>query len=109
MFAEGWVDIQAHLNSQYPGSEYFAIVFIVFAHFIFINLFIGIIIMNIHDATERYNEAQRKEREMQLQLKKEYLYKRQHDDVHRMMEKQKTHQYDNFQEMTRGFFETLSN
>ena len=46
---------------------------------------------------------------MQLQLKKEYLYKRQHDDVHRMMEKQKTHQYDNFQEMTRGFYETLSN
>lgn len=105
--ADGWTDIQERLSEKYPGSQWFTVVFIFLGHFIFTNLFIGIIIMNIHEATERFLQAQRQEKEAQLKLKKEYLYKRQHDDVKQMLEKQKTSQYTNFEEMTKGFYETL--
>jgi len=105
--ADGWTDIQKRLDEKYPGSQWFTVVFIFLGHFIFTNLFIGIIIMNIHEATERFLHAQRIEKETQLKLKKEYLFKRQHDDVRQMLEKQKTSQYANFEEMTKSFYETL--
>ena len=43
--ADGWTDIQRRLEEKYPGSQWFTIVFLFLGHFIFTNLFIGIIIM----------------------------------------------------------------
>ena len=43
--ADGWTDIQRRLAENYPGSQWFTIAFIFLGHFIFTNLFIGIIIM----------------------------------------------------------------
>ena len=103
--ADGWTKIQDRMTL--PGSEWFTIVFIVLAHFIFFNLFIGLFILKIHEATEYSRQAQRKERELQLKMKKEYLYKRQHDDVRKMLEQQKKSKYGNFEEMTKEFYETL--
>uniref|UniRef100_A0A7M5X154 Ion transport domain-containing protein n=2 Tax=Clytia hemisphaerica TaxID=252671 RepID=A0A7M5X154_9CNID len=105
--ADGWTDIQRRLEEKYPGSQWFTVVFLFLGHFIFTNLFIGIIIMNIHEATEKFLQAQRFEKEAQLSLKKEYLYKRQHEDVRQMLEKQKTSHYTNFNEMASSFVKTL--
>ena len=41
---DGWTDIQDNLNTR-PYSQWFTISFIFLGHFIFTNLFIGIIIM----------------------------------------------------------------
>ena len=46
--ADGWTDIQRRLAENYPGSQWFTIAFIFLGHFIFTNLFIGIIIMVSH-------------------------------------------------------------
>lgn len=43
--ADGWTDIQKRLAVNYRGSQWFTVVFIFLGHFIFTNLFIGIIIM----------------------------------------------------------------
>ena len=43
--ADGWTDLQDSLTSKgYTGSQFFTIVFIFLGHFIFTNLFIGVII-----------------------------------------------------------------
>ncbi|XP_067029424.1 cation channel sperm-associated protein 3-like isoform X2 [Acropora muricata] len=103
---DGWTEIQKDLDKR-PYSQWFTIIFIFLGHFIFMNLFIGIIIMNIHEATEKFIAHQRQEREAVLQMKKDFLYQRQHDDVRRMLEKQKNSQYRNFEEMTHSFQQTL--
>ncbi|KXJ20362.1 cation channel sperm-associated protein 3 [Exaiptasia diaphana] len=105
---DGWTDIQKGLEKR-PYSQWFTITFIFVGHFIFTNLFIGIIIMNIHEATEKFIEQQRQEKEAILQMKKDYLFKRQHEDVKKMIEKQKSSQFANFEEMTQSFKETLRN
>ncbi|KAK3724334.1 hypothetical protein QZH41_010852, partial [Actinostola sp. cb2023] len=103
---DGWTEIQKDLDKR-PYSQWFTITFIFVGHFIFTNLFIGIIIMNIHESTEKYILQQRQEKEAILQMKKDYLFKRQHEDVKRMVEKQKSSKFANFEEMTQSFKETL--
>ncbi|XP_068684842.1 cation channel sperm-associated protein 3-like [Montipora foliosa] len=105
---DGWTEIQKDLNTR-PYSQWFTIIFIFLGHFIFTNLFIGIIIMNIHEATEKFITQQRQEREAVLQMKKDFLFQRQHDDLREMLEKQKNSQYTNFEEMTHSFQQTLRN
>eukprot|EP00794_Sanderia_malayensis_P014958 gene14959-16499_t len=102
--ADGWTQIQKRLDEKFSYSQWFTVIFIFLGHFIFTNLFIGIIIMNIHESTERYNATRKKEREAILQLKKDYLYKRQREDVKQMLRNSK---YANFTEMTQNFRRTL--
>lgn len=45
------------------GSRLYTILFIFLGHFIFTNVFIGLVIMNIHEATENYRREQAIERE----------------------------------------------
>lgn len=46
MQADGWTDLQDQLSSHgLRGSEFFTISFLFLGHFIFTNLFIGVIIM----------------------------------------------------------------
>ncbi|XP_046853933.1 cation channel sperm-associated protein 3-like [Xenia sp. Carnegie-2017] len=103
---DGWTDIQKGLDIR-PYSQWFTISFIVLGHFIFTNLFIGIIIMNIHEATETFRLQQVMEKEATLQMKKDFLYQRQHNDVKEMLEKQKSSQFVDFKDMCRAFQETL--
>ena len=43
--ADGWTDIQKELDQKFSYSQWFTVIFIFLGHFIFTNLFIGIIIM----------------------------------------------------------------
>jgi cation channel sperm-associated protein 3 len=46
MQADGWTDLQEQLLAHgYSGSEFFTIGFLFIGHFIFTNLFIGVVIM----------------------------------------------------------------
>lgn len=46
--ADGWTDIQSRLTAHgFRGSEFFTILFILLGHFLFTNLFIGVIILVI--------------------------------------------------------------
>ncbi|XP_077999655.1 cation channel sperm-associated protein 3-like [Glandiceps talaboti] len=105
---DGWTDLQQTLDEkQQTGSRVYTILFIFLGHFIFTNIFISVIIMNIHDATEDFREEQAHERETTIQKKKEYMIQKQHNDVKQMLEKQQGSQYANFYEMVREFQKTL--
>ena len=90
------------------GSRIYTIIFIVLGHFIFTNVFIGVIIINISEATENYKREQQAEREAVLRHKKEFMMIRQHSDVKQMLERQKKGQYANFQEMVNDFQKSQS-
>ncbi|XP_070544767.1 cation channel sperm-associated protein 3-like [Ptychodera flava] len=105
---DGWTDLQQSLDDKgLTGSRIYTIVFIFLGHFIFTNIFISVIIMNIHDATEDFREEQTKEREQIIQGKKEYMIQKQHNDVKQMLEKQQGSQYSDFYEMVGEFQKTL--
>ena len=106
---DGWTELQDKLDERgYYMSRIYTIVFIVIGHFIFTNVFIGVIIMNISEATEAYKREQMQEREAVLKHKKEFMMMRQHRDVKQMMERQKRGNYTNFHDMVREFQRSLS-
>ncbi|KAJ8022945.1 Cation channel sperm-associated protein 3 [Holothuria leucospilota] len=105
---EGWTDLQAELDKRdMHGSRIYTIIFIFMGHFIFTNVFIGLVIMNIHEATENYRRDQEIEREQIVQRKKEYMIQRQHNEVRQMLEKQNRGDYTNFYDMVKEFQSTL--
>ncbi|XP_065845641.1 cation channel sperm-associated protein 3-like isoform X2 [Oscarella lobularis] len=105
---DGWTDIQDSLDEKIsPYTRFFTTAFIFLGHFIFTNLFIAVVISNIHTTTSRFEEERRQERIAVLEEKKHYLRKRQHDEVVKLMEKQKAGHYANFADMTKGFRESL--
>ncbi|XP_013402648.1 cation channel sperm-associated protein 3-like [Lingula anatina] len=105
---DGWTDIQESLdNYNMDGSRIYTIFFIFLGHFIFSNVMIGVIIMNISEATENYAAEQLAEREAALKHKKEFLLQRQHNEVKQMLEKQRRGKYSNFHEMVQEFEDTL--
>lgn len=87
MKADGWTQLQDELSSHgFSGSEFFTIAFLFLGHFIFTNLFIGVIIMaryvptlvvhteiivvsfqNIHSATRDFEQSKRQEKERFIQ------------------------------------------
>lgn len=100
---EGWTDLQEDLDVISASSRVYTILFIFLGHFIFTNVFIGVIIINISEATETYKKELRKEREAVVRHKKEFMMMRQHNDVKQMLERQKKGAFSNFAEMTRSF------
>ncbi|XP_014669434.1 PREDICTED: cation channel sperm-associated protein 3-like [Priapulus caudatus] len=105
---DGWTDLQNALDSKnQTGSRYYTVLFIFLGHFIFTNVFIGVIIMNISEATESYENELRIEREAIVKHKKMYMIQRQHQDVQQMMQKQASSNYKNFNDMVEDFQNTL--
>ena len=55
MQLDGWTDVQNDFDEQgLPASRIFTMIFIFLGHFIFTNIFIGVIITNISESTEHY-------------------------------------------------------
>ncbi|KAI0236973.1 hypothetical protein LSAT2_012532 [Lamellibrachia satsuma] len=102
--ADGWTDIQDRLDARnLVYSRIYTMVFIFMGHFIFSNVFIGVIIMNISESTEEFKLKQQHEREEMVRHKKEFMMMRQHNDVKQMMEKQRSGNYSNFHDMVEDF------
>ncbi|KAJ3316140.1 Cation channel sperm-associated protein 3 [Blyttiomyces sp. JEL0837] len=97
--ADGWLPYQERLTKDgYHGSEIFTAIFIFIGNFIIANLFIGVIIQNMDDATETDRVAQaRKRREAKL-LKRELFLRKQRKDMSSLIN-QTTKQNRNFQEL----------
>ena len=106
---DGWTDLQAELDDRdFEYSRVYTITFIVLGHFIFTNVFIGVIIMNISEATENYKHEREKEREVVLKHKKEFVMARQQQEIKKMMERQKRGKFTDFYEMVHDFEKSLS-
>jgi cation channel sperm-associated protein 3 len=76
--ADGWTDLQNDLDERGLGlSRLYTAVFIFIGHFIFTNLFIGVIIYNLEEAQEEERIYQTVKKTALVDAKKEILKQRQ--------------------------------
>ncbi|XP_078407054.1 cation channel sperm-associated protein 3-like [Cetorhinus maximus] len=105
---DGWTDLQAETDKLgFISSRIFIIGFILLGCFLFFNLFIGVVIINIRETTKEFNKGVQAERETILIQKKQAILQRQESHITNLMEKQKTSQFESFSEMVEKFKQTL--
>ncbi|KAM6970033.1 cation channel sperm-associated protein 3-like [Aplochiton taeniatus] len=86
---DGWTDLQKNLDDLgIASSRIFTIVFILIGYFIFFNMFIGVVIIEIHHATKRYETEVQTEREQSLSLKKQAIIQRQNEEIRKLIHSQ---------------------
>eukprot|EP00033_Pygsuia_biforma_P003824 GCRY01004191.1.p1 GENE.GCRY01004191.1~~GCRY01004191.1.p1 ORF type:complete len:389 (-),score=65.86 GCRY01004191.1:112-1278(-) len=84
--ADGWTYFQGKLDDLgYKWSRLFTILFIFVGHFIFINLFIGVIIENLDEATEEDRKWRHLQRSIILSRKKEFIIMAQQRDLDKLL------------------------
>ncbi|XP_053147813.1 cation channel sperm-associated protein 3 isoform X2 [Hemicordylus capensis] len=105
---DGWTDLQEELDDRgFIASRAFTIVFILLGFFVFFNMFIAVVIMDIEDSTEQYKEKLQAERKANLTAKKQAILKRQQEEVFTLLHQQKTSEYTTFEELVEEFKRTL--
>jgi len=92
--ADGWTRLQDNLDQggyDVAGlgnlSRLFSVLFMIMGHFIFINLFIGVVIQNIDDANTQERDHKVAEREQQFSKKKRATLAAQESTLHRKLTK----------------------
>ncbi|XP_006166906.1 cation channel sperm-associated protein 3 isoform X1 [Tupaia chinensis] len=105
---DGWTDLQKQLeNRNFALSWAFTIIFILLASFIFLNMFVGVMIMHTEDSIKKFERDMMLQRHMTLMEEKQVILKRQQEDVSRLMQTQKNVDYKDFSELVENFKKTL--
>nr|XP_056703714.1 cation channel sperm-associated protein 3 [Euleptes europaea] len=105
---DGWTDLQDELDIKgATSSRAFTIVFILLGFFVFFNMFIGVVIMNIQDTTEEYERKLQAERRATLYKKKQAILRRQQEEINALISQQKSTEYKTFNELVEDFKKTL--
>ncbi|XP_077182913.1 cation channel sperm-associated protein 3 isoform X3 [Paroedura picta] len=105
---DGWTDLQDELDEKgLTSSRAFTIVFILLGFFVFFNMFIGVVIMDIQDTTEEYERKLQAERRATLHTKKQAILRRQQEEISALIKQQKSSEYKTFNELVEDFKKTL--
>ncbi|XP_063148955.1 cation channel sperm-associated protein 3 [Candoia aspera] len=104
---DGWTDLQEKLDNNFVTSRTFTIIFILLGFFVFFNMFIGVVIMDIQDSTEQYEQKLKEERRITLITKKQAILKRQQEEIYELFNLQKSTEYKTFDEMVESFKKNL--
>ncbi|XP_029425519.1 cation channel sperm-associated protein 3 isoform X3 [Nannospalax galili] len=88
---DGWTNLQEQLDKRkFTVSRVFTIIFILLASFIFLNMFVGVMIMHTEDSIKKFERELMMERHMMLTEEKQLILKRQQEDVSRLVNTQKS-------------------
>ncbi|XP_010336924.2 cation channel sperm-associated protein 3 isoform X1 [Saimiri boliviensis] len=105
---DGWTDLQKQLdNRSFALSRAFTIVFILLAAFIFLNMFVGVMIMHTEDSIKKFERELMLERKMTIMEEKQVILQRQQEEVSRLMHMQKNADCKSFSELVENFKKTL--
>ncbi|XP_028627922.1 cation channel sperm-associated protein 3 isoform X2 [Grammomys surdaster] len=104
---DGWTNLQEELDKRkFTISRAFTILFILLASFIFLNMFVGVMIMHTEDSIKKFERDLTLERNLAIMEEKQIILKRQQEEVNRLMNTQVTGGK-NFVEMVEDFKKTL--
>ncbi|XP_061469386.1 cation channel sperm-associated protein 3 [Rhineura floridana] len=105
---DGWTDLQDELDDKkFVTSRTFTIVFILLGFFVFFNMFIGVVIIDIQESTEQYEQKLRAQRRAALIAKKQAILRRQQEEINELLSQQRSTEYKTFDEMVESFKKTL--
>ncbi|XP_057643062.1 cation channel sperm-associated protein 3 [Chionomys nivalis] len=104
---DGWTNLQEQLDERkFTISRAFTILFILLASFIFLNMFVGVMIMHTEDSIKKFQRELMVERHVTLLEEKQVILRRQQEEVNRLITTQKTGGK-NFTELVEEFKKTL--
>ncbi|XP_048648251.1 cation channel sperm-associated protein 3 [Marmota marmota marmota] len=104
---DGWTNLQEQLDMQnFTLSRVFTIAFILLASFIFLNMFVGVMIMHTEDSIKKFERELMLERQVTLMEEKQVILKRQQEEVDRLMKTQ-SNVGKSFSELVKDFKKTL--
>ncbi|XP_059118816.1 cation channel sperm-associated protein 3 isoform X1 [Peromyscus eremicus] len=104
---DGWTDLQEQLDQRkFTVSRAFTILFILLASFIFLNMFVGVMIMHTEDSIKKFQRELMVERHMTLMEEKQMILRRQQEAVNRLMNTQESGGK-SFTELVEEFKKTL--
>uniref|UniRef100_G1R9X1 Cation channel sperm associated 3 n=1 Tax=Nomascus leucogenys TaxID=61853 RepID=G1R9X1_NOMLE len=105
---DGWTDLQKQLdNREFALSRAFTIIFILLASFIFLNMFVGVMIMHTEDSIKKFERELMLERQEVLMGEKQVILQRQQEEISRLMHIQKNADCRSFSELVENFKKTL--
>ncbi|XP_051028437.1 cation channel sperm-associated protein 3 [Acomys russatus] len=88
---DGWTDLQEELDKRkFTISRAFTIIFILLASFIFLNMFVGVMIMHTEDSIKKFERELTAERHLTLMEERQMILRRQQEEVGRLMNTQKS-------------------
>ncbi|CAH6797189.1 Catsper3 [Phodopus roborovskii] len=104
---DGWTNLQEQLDKRkFTVSRAFTIIFILLASFIFLNMFVGVMIMHTEDSIKKFQRELMVERHLTLIEEKQMILRRQQEEVNRLINTQKSGGK-NFTELVEEFKKTL--
>ncbi|XP_062309626.1 cation channel sperm-associated protein 3-like [Osmerus eperlanus] len=104
---DGWTDLQQNLDDLgMASSRIFTTVFILMGYFIFFNMFIGVVIMEIQHSTKSFEAQVQSERETYLNQKKYAMIKRQKMEIRELMMSQTSNEL-NYKRVVEMFKKSL--
>jgi cation channel sperm-associated protein 3 len=103
-----WPDLQKSVD-HISGSKYFTIFFVFIGNFIFANIFIGLIIMNISDAHKDYQLEKLREKALIIKSKKDLIYKKQIEEINKLTKRDISTDMplNNFKELLKKYKSTI--
>ncbi|MEE6479341.1 hypothetical protein FKM82_012223, partial [Ascaphus truei] len=105
---DSWTDWQDELDDLgFTSSRFFTVIFILLGYFVFFNMFIGIVIIDIQESTHKYEREIIAETQATLSQKKQAILQRQKDDLKKLFQQQKSCAYRTFNELVKDFKRTL--
>ncbi|XP_026638880.1 cation channel sperm-associated protein 3 isoform X2 [Microtus ochrogaster] len=88
---DGWTNLQEQLDQRkFTISRAFTILFILLASFIFLNMFVGVMIMHTEDSIKKFQRELMVERHVTLLEEKQVILRRQQEEVNRLITTKKT-------------------
>ncbi|XP_008052081.1 cation channel sperm-associated protein 3 [Carlito syrichta] len=105
---DGWTDLQKELdNRKFAMSWAFTITFILLASFIFLNMFVGVMIMHTEDSIKQFERDLMVERHATLMEERKVILRRQQKELSRLMHAQGHVEHKRFRELVENFKKTL--
>lgn len=105
---DGWTDLQSVLEEKgFVGSVFFSVGFLIIGHFIFENIFVAVVIMNISETTDEFRRQRLKAQQDIINARKNALIDKQYNDVKKMLVMQKKENFATFEEMVKKYKGTL--
>ncbi|XP_063521284.1 cation channel sperm-associated protein 3 isoform X2 [Pongo pygmaeus] len=105
---DGWTDLQKQLdNREFALSRAFTIIFILFASFVFLNMFVGVMIMHTEDSIKKFERELMLEQQEMLMGEKQVILQRQQEEISRLMHIQTNADCRSFSELVENFKKTL--
>ncbi|ODM94568.1 Cation channel sperm-associated protein 3 [Orchesella cincta] len=106
---DGWTTIMysfVDVDKKHEG-RLFSLILIVLGNFLFSNIFIAIIIMQISDATDSFRKTRADEKDIKVSTKQDEVFRRQKLDMRQLLARQRLGVADDFYELGSRFVRRL--